>query len=376
MPARRLLASLAAVASVAACERPPITNPLPDPAALPPAVTIASAAMVASASAAPSGTASSGPKALALPPPGEDTDATCRRYAQVPLPAADQPTATERKALAECDGEALYYGIGRQPDLEAARKCAYVERDRTTSPLGGDAILLMIYADGKGVPPNLDLAVRFACEAGGAPAEVGGRVDRLIKARREGRTSETIDFCEDISSGFMAGSCVQHGERIRKVEREARKQVAIKGMPAAAVARLDTAAQAFFSARSMKEVDLSGTGRGAFAIGEEATLADDHLATLEQLADPSFSPPKGDAVRTERALQSAYDRVMKCRRGPPPDTGTIDAAGIKATETLWLSYREAWLSLVSAAQPKAPRDRWKAWLSAKRTKMLEDIGCP
>jgi len=37
---------------------------------------------------------------------------------------------------------------------------------------------------------------------------------------------------------------------------------------------------------------------------------------------------------------------------------------------------EAWLELVTAARPSAPKDAWKAFFSAKRTKMLDDIGCP
>jgi hypothetical protein len=371
MSARHLLAAVAA-AALAACQSAPAPQPVPEPR---PAVTLSQAPPAGAVTAAPTATAVAA--ALPAPPAGEQTETTCERFAKVPLPAADQPTAAEKAALAKCDGEALYYGIGRPADVEAARKCAYVEREGNDGPpIGGNAILLMVYADGKGVAPNLDLAIRFACEAGFAPAEVSGRVDRLAKAKREGQAKLALDYCEDITSGYMGGFCAKHEERKKAVGRDARKQAATKGMPAAAVAKVDKAAAAFIESRSTKEIDMSGTLRGAFAIEEQATLANEEVATLEILANPSSTPPASDPAKTERALQSSYDRVMKCRKGPPPSTGTVDAAGIKATEILWLSYREAWLALVTAVRPSAPRDVWKAWFSAKRTKMLDDIGCP
>jgi hypothetical protein len=80
----------------------------------------------------------------------------------------------------------------------------------------------MIYANGKGVERNLDLALRFACESGWAPGEFLYRPDRV---------KEAADA---------------------------------------------------FEQRSTTEVDLSGTGRAAFEIEESARLQDHFIATLDR----------------------------------------------------------------------------------------------
>ena len=302
----------------------------------------------------------------------------CERFAATPFPAADVPTAVERKALAGCDGEALYYGIGRPADLAAARKCAYVQRDdQQAPPIAGSAILLMVYANGKGAPMNLDLAVRFACESGFAPAERDGRVARVLEGRKLGHLVKELDFCQDITSGYMMGWCSSHEERIASIARDARKRAAAKGLPSAAFERFDKAAAAFFSARSMNEVDMSGTMRGALSVGQQATLEDDHVTTLEHLADPAFTPPAGDAAAAERDLQETYDRLMKCKKTRAGLPGRRQRRRDREAELLWLPYREAWISLVTETRPTARRDTWKAWLTAKRTAMLRELkdGC-
>jgi hypothetical protein len=367
---RTSLCLLAAAALLAGCARSP--TPVPEP--------IPDLPAPASGSAAPPCGAAAPATAPAPPPAADETDAgaVCERFAGTPFPATDLPTPAERKALAGCDGEALYYGIGRPVDLAAARKCAYVQRDdQQAPPIAGSAILLMVYANGKGAPMNLDLAVRFACESGFAPAERDGRVARVLEGRKLGHLAKELDFCEDITSGYMMGWCSSHEERIASIARDARKRAAAKGLPAAAFERFDKTAAAFFSARSMNEVDMSGTMRGALSVGQQATLEDDHVTTLEHLADPTFTPPAGDAAAAERDLQETYDRLMKCKKTGPAYPGGVGADGIKKTELLWLPYREAWLSLVAEARPTAKRDAWKAWLTAKRTAMLRELkdGC-
>jgi hypothetical protein len=360
MASHRLFTVLAAAAALAGCTTAPASPELfpgPSPAAA--STSPATLALTAAPAPSPVDTPS-------------DPNVACERFDKTPFPAADLPTPDEQKALAGCDAEALYYGIGRPPDFVAARKCAYAERDdEHAPPIGGPAVLLMVYANGKGVPANFDLALRFACESGFAPAERYGRVSRVLAAREEGRLDKELDFCDDITSGFMMGWCASHGERIQEIARDARKQAATRGLPAPALKRLDKAAEAFFSARSMNEVDMSGTARGAISIGERASLRDDHVAMLEKLADPAFAPPAGDAAQAERALQQTYDDLMRCMKSkaPPPMAGVPEAPGIKKTELSWVAYREAWLSLVGGAK----RQAWKAWLAEKRTTMLKEL---
>jgi hypothetical protein len=62
-----------------------------------------------------------------------------------------------------CDAEASYYGIGRAADFVAARRCAFAQiSNKEESIFGGEDILMMIYANGKGVHANLTVAMTVA----------------------------------------------------------------------------------------------------------------------------------------------------------------------------------------------------------------------
>jgi hypothetical protein len=362
---RRLFA---AAVTLAACtpSSPSLEKSRPEPPA--------SSAVASAPAPAPTPTPSANRPAAHPAPDSVNPDELCNAFDKRPLPAADVPTPEERKTLAGCDAEALYYGIGRPADFAAARKCAYVQRDLRQPPqIGGVAVLLMIYANGKGVPANLDLAVRFACEGDHANAERNARLERIHSARATGRLESELDFCEDVTSSVLMGWCAGHYERINAAERDAKKRAFTKSLPAAALERLDKAAEAFVDARALKEVDLSGTMRGVFSIGERAKVRQEYVDMLRNLVDPAFSPPAADAAKVEQELQKAYDDLMKCKKSVPRDSPAVQAQGIQKTELAWLEYRTAWLVLVVEARPGANREAWKAWITEKRTKMLQDL---
>jgi hypothetical protein len=83
-----------------------------------------------------------------------DLEATCARVEALPLPTPAPLTEAEQAALAGCDSEALYYGIGTPADPVKARQCAWLERGEHDGMLRGEVILMMIYANGLGVPPG------------------------------------------------------------------------------------------------------------------------------------------------------------------------------------------------------------------------------
>ncbi|MHB0990431.1 MAG: hypothetical protein ACYC0M_04040 [Burkholderiales bacterium] len=109
-----------------------------------------------------------------------DTQAACRKTEVLPLPQDDLPDAADLAKLKQCQSAELYYGYTGQPDYVRARQCAYLERGTASGKIiSGSSILTMIYANGQGVLRNLPLAIKFACEAGGAPAEIDGRIADL-----------------------------------------------------------------------------------------------------------------------------------------------------------------------------------------------------
>lgn len=364
MRAASLLASGTLALVSFACAPPPApaqTGPNPSASAPTRAPAIAASsppdASVADASpAAPAAVAASLPPDLA-------PDEICRRLASVALPAADGPSSAERAALAACDAEALYYGIGVPTDDTAARKCAYAHDDT--------GILMMIYANGRGVPRNVDVAVRLACDFGGAPMELEYRLAHLLGRGKDvaAAPGKAFDVCDDVTSGMMGGVCAAHDERVLAVARAARKQAAEKDLPATEIGALDRAAAAFFDARENGEVNLSGTLRAVFEIQERAALEDGYVASLEHVRSASL-PPAGDFARADAELNAVYAPIMTGKKDLP---GTVTRDGVRSAQRLWLRYVNAWVALGAKVRPEAPARAWRAWLTRQRVKMLRAL---
>ena len=125
---------------------------------------------------------------------------TCALYKKSEAPDDDMPTEDEANKLADCDPSSFYYGIGRKQDFVFARKCAFSRED--------DQTLTMIYANGKGVPRNIDLALSFVCDSSNdmAYAEFEGRIAHLLRMKEEANPQD-YNTCDDITSGRSEGIC-------------------------------------------------------------------------------------------------------------------------------------------------------------------------
>lgn len=140
------------------------------------------AILLAMAAAAPSSATPDAQSGTALP-------AACESLKNLSLPSRDVPPASMAASLKGCSSEALYYGIGVPKDPVRARQCAYLERQDPDTGwpnlFAGTGMLMTIYANGIGVPRNLDIAMKFACEIDGAPAEEEGWLAHLQKLKNE-----------------------------------------------------------------------------------------------------------------------------------------------------------------------------------------------
>ena len=311
----------------------------------------------------------------------------CGRLAARQPPGADLPTAAERAALRGCDAETAYYGIGVPVDYREARLCAFTHAE--LSPRQGDfyttrcldcsgviegpAVLTMIYANGRGVPVDFELALRFACDAGGTPIELSARMWRLAEARKRGAQDKPLDFCDDVSSGYMSGACAAHRERIAAVPRKARLAAVSKALPQRELATFLDAAPHYFDLREGNEVDLTGTARAMFQVQERAKLEDELVQTLEQLANPRFAPAAADAT-TERGLVAKLPRSSDCKADPepPPLVGMPTCAGMLETQRAWAPYRRAFIALALRARPDVSQQRWSSWIIRQRLKQLSE----
>jgi uncharacterized protein YecT (DUF1311 family) len=307
--------------------------------------------------------------------PGQDyaqSKAICRGLKDLSPPPADRPDRAAAAALTGCSSEALYYGIGVSPDPIRARQCAFVERasgaDRTG--LGGNTMLMTIYANGVGAARNLDLALALACQLDGAPAEEDGRVKHLATLKAQHWTGHDFSFCDDITSGYAEGLCAAHDAKLTDAKRNRQFASVTAGWSAGdkrAFTMLQQAENGFVTARTENEVDQSGTARAALAIDEQQSLERDFLGMLQSLAAgkaPTFTAAQFAAA--DAVLNKVYQQVQH----PGKDWGTVTADGIRTAQRAWLKYRDAWVAFAKIKYPAIAADSVLTWLTQKRTAEL------
>lgn len=304
----------------------------------------------------------------------DESPASCQKYKRIPAPRGDASISALGSSAAKCDSESLYYGFDGPAQPTKARECAYRELGQGL-PFGGEAILTMIYANGKGAQRNLDLALKFACGmATIAPAEKADRVVHLEKLKAEGWTGSNFDVCDDITSGYMAGFCADKQDRFDEAELGRRLHtITARWRPEdqQALALLGRAAKRFFKARSENEVDLSGTERAAFIFAENAKLETSFVADIGRFERGDLPNPHADFATADALLNSAYSKLMKSGPQIVPGAPTVD--GVRQTERLWIPYRDAWTKFGQTRYPATRADSWQTWSTQQRIEQLKDL---
>jgi hypothetical protein len=229
-----------------------------------------------------------------------------------------------------------------------ARKCALLQWQGATEDKGkyfdAASMLTMIDANGRGAARNFDLALKFACEVGGAPAENSGRVAHPERLKKQRWTGNDFRIRDDITSGAMMGICAAVRDEFDSVARQRRRDALMSAWRPAeqdAWRALRKAVEEFFAASASREADTSATGRGAFEVGARAARADRLLkavAAFEHGALPQFAPDEF----IPRA-PSSTDGIRRSGRARF-EYGTVNADGIRTAQRAWLRDRDAWVS--------------------------------
>lgn len=294
--------------------------------------------------------------------------AECERHMLSTYPFPHRPTAEQAKALKDCDADALYYGIGVHFDYVKARHCALTKDNHD--------VLMMLYANGLGVPRNYPMAKMAACRAQAAPAETGGRLEHLARMQtgKEG-PSPKIDICDDATSGMLGGRCAVIQSGLKEQEREGRIESLITRWSSTekqAFQQMRKHAEAFFTARSNNEVDQSGTLRTAFVVEERDTLVDDWLESLREFEAGKLPASSAeDFAAADRELNQAFQSL---KGGKDPEyAGAVKFAGIQEAQRSWLAYRDAWVAFGKVRYPKVAPHAWKTYFTRKRIPMLKDL---
>lgn len=307
-----------------------------------------------------------------------DVDTLCAPWLKVPVPVEDVGTAPE-----DCSASALYYGLdGTEGDPVAARHCAYRERAAGGRAwLGSTGVLMMVYANGEGVPRDLALARRFVCEHDSAQAEVRSRLAQL-QHLETGEPSARFDLCDHVTSGEMGGVCAG---RKAGVAHQARlgdwQALQSDWTPAQRTAwhAVREAADTYFLRVSGNEIDRTGTARNALSTQAQDTL---ETALLEDVRHFEAGARPGQDAQAlavlDRDLNAVY-RDVRARLQAGADThpyalaGTVSAEGVREAQRAWLQYRDAWVHFAGARWPDTHADAWRAWLTDRRIAALEAI---
>ncbi len=303
--------------------------------------------------------------------------AICRNVHDRAPPAADRPDAATERALRGCDSEALYYGIGRPADPVRARQCAFLEaQSDDRSPLGGQAMLMTIYANGVGATRDLDLATHYACQVEGAPAESDGRVTELADLARQHWTGRDFGFCGNITSGLASGYCADHEARVAGARRDAALAGLSRGWAPAeqqGLAGLRRALEAFVQAEGAAQ-DATGSARAAFAIEAEEAVRTDFLDKMQRLATgraPTYSAAQYRAA--DARLNAVYGRIIRdfaAQGDAGAAAGAPTVTATRAAQRAWLHYRDAFIAFAALKFPAVSRDTLATWLTMQRIQEL------
>jgi hypothetical protein len=333
---------------------------------------VGAVAVTLSAQAAPqmSGESASNAAPIFFEEPNWQT--TCSQALTNPLPpgaAALARAASAQPALAagQCDEQALYYGFGEKPNYQAALQCAYRHRAHpnvaSNSSLEGAGTLAMLYANGKGVPRDHALAIRFACEIGeGGGSNVSERIGRL-EALRDGKLplGTAFDLCDEQMSGAMGSYCSDLSEKQADVGR-AQRIAAIK-------ARLLQEAQTMLAVLQADENDFEqarikgeysgggGSGSAGFALDDQNKLREQFVINLERFSAGKLSKASPSSRQAaQRELDAAYAAALAVPRDPNAPFGDPTVNGLKATEAAWEKLFREWMLFAPAAFPHLSQD--------------------
>jgi uncharacterized protein YecT (DUF1311 family) len=281
--------------------------------------------------------------------------------------------------LQKCSAEALYYGFDGKTDPAAALPCAYYERSHASSDddfFKGPGVLTMLYANGKAVHRDYNLAIRFACEIPqSAEGEMELRIGHLEQLRDTGATSK-FDLCDDALSDQMLGACAFVSRKLADLKRKAQFDTLARGWSPEvkeAFKSLEKAEAELEEARALNEASHSGTAHGLLDQAERAKLRDQFLGNLKRFAKGDVpAATEADLEVVDHKLNAVYRQLeglprkrWKQSTTPPPV--------IRKTEQAWMKLRDAWIEFGRLAYPALSSTRIAAEITRLRLDRLESM---
>lgn len=294
-----------------------------------------------------------------------DTGRQCQQVRYLRPPPADLPRSN---GPARCDAGVLYYQTQATPSdaqWDKVRECAFRTND--------SAVLMMLYANGNGVAPNLGLAMKYACAAPGTQLDVRNRLARLKRQASQ----RSFDGCADGASGRLRELCAaardSKGERGREDELAALTR---SWTPKERVG-LDMAREAmryFAEHRADYETDQGSLAHArlrAEAVSQELERFTSDIEEFQSGKTPRYSD--ADFKALDEQMNRAYREFMDAQPGPDSYLGSIRKSGVEKTQRAWLAYRDAMELFGSIKYPDVPPSGWRALLTSRRIRQLSEL---
>jgi len=294
-----------------------------------------------------------------------------RRCLRVRAEKPRQPPPAEASA-GRCDASALYYDTLDSPD---ARDADWRRVHACAARTNAHGVLMMLYANGHGVMPQLALATRHACSIQGPVNEMKSRVQHL---RRLAANTEAgpVDICDDVASAAMRGQCGAVRERQRDKARASELAALSRGWSGKEQLGLEMAREAahHFAQHRMEYETDNGSTSGAARSLQQDTQAAERDAFAADVLDfeagrlPRFS--EAEFASLEQKMDTVYRQFMLHRPASTSYLGSIRKAGVDKTQRAWLAYRDAMELFGAIRYPQAPGSGLRALLTARRLRQL------
>lgn len=306
--------------------------------------------------------------------------AECKRVQNLPHPNTKPLTGDSGGKPEYCPAEDQYYTLKANPkatqaDWDGVRACA--------SSAHNYDILAMMYFNGFGVKRDYDRALYYACEAYRPESSSDPASAAIMEAMLSGQDpgSRELDTCDFAAVQLEINYCSGWREAGQEIQYNNRLDAIGQSMSPAqktAFEQLRQAVSGYAAAcgNEVSEENRGGSGMISFTIDARNAERDQFLADLQQSEAGDFPRyTQNDFAAFDQTLNQVYRERL---RAAPSEIDPSALDGLEAKDTLraaeraWLTYRDAWVAFARARYPKVPAYAWKARLTERRVKNLQD----
>ncbi len=276
----------------------------------------------------------------------------------------------------------LYDHAMSDDDFRKAARCAQFYWDSDDHPGEDDtsATLVLLYANGQGVPRNADYAIHIVCRIR-SKFETDKVLNRLIvelDAAKSGSATKWYTYCNlgfELDKGTEYG-CAQGAFEDAQKKRLDHFKTITSNWTAAQRTAFDAALKAHdaYADANASAESPPGTGRGASMLEIQDNVNQAFAADIDRLEQGKL--PKAthlDYVHADQDLNSGYRKVWaelmqtKAQDADEPGPGNLLAA-----ERAWLVYRDAFVAFAEMRWPQVSADSWLTFLTRERIARLEN----